>query len=95
MKIVIFAGGTGRRLWPLSRQASPKQFEPIIGERSTLQLAVDRARIDVERTQHELQRLEGKPLAARASGFIRTQWASTALTRSAMRRIMRSVTTPP
>lgn len=44
MKIVIFAGGTGRRLWPLSRQASPKQFEPIIGEHSTLQLAVERVR---------------------------------------------------
>lgn len=44
MKIVIFAGGTGRRLWPLSRQASPKQFEPILGEKSTLQLAVDRVR---------------------------------------------------
>lgn len=44
MKIVIFAGGTGRRLWPLSRKKSPKQFEPIIGERSTVQLAVDRVR---------------------------------------------------
>ncbi|HZD10420.1 MAG TPA: sugar phosphate nucleotidyltransferase [Candidatus Binatia bacterium] len=44
MKIVIFAGGTGRRLWPLSRQASPKQFEPILGEKSTLQLAVGRVR---------------------------------------------------
>jgi mannose-1-phosphate guanylyltransferase len=42
MKIVIFAGGTGRRLWPISRQKAPKQFEPILGERSTLQLAVDR-----------------------------------------------------
>jgi len=42
MNIVIFAGGTGRRLWPLSRKASPKQFEPIIGERSTVQLAYDR-----------------------------------------------------
>lgn len=42
MKIVIFAGGSGRRLWPISRQKSPKQFEPIIGERSTLQLAVAR-----------------------------------------------------
>ena len=42
MKIIIFAGGSGRRLWPLSRQKSPKQFEPIIGTRSTLQLAVDR-----------------------------------------------------
>ena len=42
MKIVIFAGGSGRRLWPISRQKSPKQFEPIIGSKSTLQLAVDR-----------------------------------------------------
>lgn len=44
MKIVIFAGGSGRRLWPISRQKSPKQFEPIIGSKSTLQLAVDRVR---------------------------------------------------
>lgn len=42
MKIVIFAGGSGRRLWPISRQKSPKQFEPIIGAQSTLQLAVSR-----------------------------------------------------
>ncbi|MEW5986464.1 MAG: sugar phosphate nucleotidyltransferase [Chloroflexota bacterium] len=42
MKIVIFAGGSGRRLWPISRTASPKQFEPIIGPRSTVQLAVER-----------------------------------------------------
>ncbi len=42
MKIVIFAGGSGRRLWPLSLKSSPKQFEKIIGDKSTLQLAVER-----------------------------------------------------
>jgi mannose-1-phosphate guanylyltransferase len=42
MRIVIFAGGAGRRLWPISRESSPKQFEPIVGDESTLQLAVDR-----------------------------------------------------
>lgn len=42
MKCVIFAGGQGTRLWPLSRKKSPKQFEKIVGEKSTLQLAVDR-----------------------------------------------------
>lgn len=42
MKIIIFAGGSGRRLWPISRVKSPKQFEPIIDQKSTLQLAVDR-----------------------------------------------------
>ena len=42
MKAVIFAGGVGSRLWPLSRKNSPKQFEKIVGDKSTLQLAVDR-----------------------------------------------------
>lgn len=42
MKVVIFAGGVGTRLWPLSRKNTPKQFEKIIGDKSTLQLAVDR-----------------------------------------------------
>ena len=46
MKIVIFAGGVGTRLWPLSRKSSPKQFEKIIGSKSTLQFAVERLRPD-------------------------------------------------
>jgi len=44
MKAVIFAGGAGTRMWPVSRKASPKQFETIIGDKSTVQLAVDRLR---------------------------------------------------
>ena len=46
MKAIIFAGGVGTRLWPLSRRNSPKQFEKILGDKSTLQLAVDRLRPD-------------------------------------------------
>src|SRR3990167_5328471 len=42
MKAIIFAGGVGTRLWPLSRRKSPKQFEKVIGDKSTLQLAVER-----------------------------------------------------
>src|SRR6266849_574149 len=42
MKIIIFAGGVGTRLWPLSRKNTPKQFGKIIGDHSTLQLAVNR-----------------------------------------------------
>ncbi|MEK7060668.1 MAG: sugar phosphate nucleotidyltransferase [Patescibacteria group bacterium] len=42
MKAIIFAGGVGTRLWPLSRKKSPKQFEKIVGDKSTLQLAASR-----------------------------------------------------
>lgn len=41
-RAVIFAGGVGTRMWPLSRKNTPKQFEKIIGAQSTLQLAVER-----------------------------------------------------
>jgi len=42
MKFIIFAGGIGTRLWPLSRENSPKQFDKIFEGRSTIQLAVER-----------------------------------------------------
>lgn len=42
MKLVIFAGGVGTRLWPLSRKNSPKQFEKMIGDKSTLQQTISR-----------------------------------------------------
>ena len=42
MKAIIFAGGAGTRLWPLSRKNSPKQFEKVIGDKSTLNLSIDR-----------------------------------------------------
>ncbi|WP_240098606.1 mannose-1-phosphate guanylyltransferase/mannose-6-phosphate isomerase [Thermomonas flagellata] len=34
---VILSGGSGTRLWPLSRDAYPKQFLPLVGEDSMLQ----------------------------------------------------------
>lgn len=42
MKFIIFAGGAGTRLWPLSRRNSPKQFEKILEGKSTLELALSR-----------------------------------------------------
>lgn len=42
MKIVIFAGGVGSRLWPLSRKNTPKQFGNIVGDKSMLQIAVSK-----------------------------------------------------
>ena len=35
---VILSGGSGTRLWPLSRESHPKQFLPLLGERSLLQM---------------------------------------------------------
>ncbi|MBT4122024.1 mannose-1-phosphate guanylyltransferase, partial [bacterium] len=37
MKILILAGGFGKRLWPLSSQKSPKQLIPLIGNETLLQ----------------------------------------------------------
>jgi len=39
---VIMAGGSGTRLWPLSRQRRPKQALKLIGQRTMFQHAVDR-----------------------------------------------------
>jgi len=35
---VILSGGSGTRLWPLSRESHPKQFLPLLGEHSLLQM---------------------------------------------------------
>ncbi|HVZ53903.1 MAG TPA: mannose-1-phosphate guanylyltransferase/mannose-6-phosphate isomerase [Pseudolabrys sp.] len=34
---ILLAGGAGTRLWPVSRDALPKQFLPLVGNRSTYQ----------------------------------------------------------
>src|SRR5437868_6970882 len=34
---VILVGGSGKRLWPLSRESMPKQFVPLLGTQSTFQ----------------------------------------------------------
>ncbi|KAF1048072.1 mannose-1-phosphate guanylyltransferase/mannose-6-phosphate isomerase [Xylophilus sp.] len=41
---VVLCGGSGTRLWPLSRKALPKQFAPLIAGRSLLQLTLERLR---------------------------------------------------
>ena len=39
---VILCGGSGTRLWPLSRKSYPKQFSPLIGETSLFQSTAER-----------------------------------------------------
>src|SRR5687767_12864196 len=40
--VAILAGGSGTRLWPLSRSTLPKQLLPLLGDRSLVQATVDR-----------------------------------------------------
>lgn len=39
---VLLSGGSGTRLWPLSREMHPKQFQPLVGEKSLLQATWER-----------------------------------------------------
>lgn len=41
MKFIITAGGQGTKLWPMSRESKPKQFQPIIGERTLFRYQID------------------------------------------------------
>ncbi len=42
---VILCGGSGTRLWPLSRQSFPKQFVPLLGNQSLLELTINRLKV--------------------------------------------------
>lgn len=42
MLAVIMAGGAGTRFWPASRKALPKQFLPILGQKSMIRLTMER-----------------------------------------------------
>jgi mannose-1-phosphate guanylyltransferase len=42
LRAVIMAGGVGTRFWPLSRTKTPKQFLPIISDRSMIEETVER-----------------------------------------------------
>ncbi|EMS95043.1 mannose-1-phosphate guanylyltransferase, partial [Agrobacterium tumefaciens str. Cherry 2E-2-2] len=39
---VLLAGGAGSRLWPVSRDQLPKQFQPLVGNLSTYQQTLQR-----------------------------------------------------
>ena len=39
---VILAGGSGTRLWPLSRKSYPKQFSNLIGDKTLFQSCAQR-----------------------------------------------------
>ncbi len=45
LKIALFCGGTGTRMWPMSRKNLPKQFQPLIANKSTFEMMVKRLTI--------------------------------------------------
>ena len=42
IRVVIMAGGSGTRFWPLSRRTKPKQFLPIISSKTMVEETVER-----------------------------------------------------
>jgi mannose-1-phosphate guanylyltransferase len=42
MKVVIFCGGYGTRLWPISRKSAPKQFIPLVRGKSFFEITYSR-----------------------------------------------------
>ena len=39
---VLLCGGSGTRLWPLSRKSYPKQFAPLLGQETLFQASARR-----------------------------------------------------
>lgn len=75
MYIVILAGGSGTRFWPLSRTARPKQLISITGDRTMLQRTVERVlplkpkriliitnRVQAEETERQLAHYRKVPI---------------------------------
>lgn len=45
LRVVIFCGGFGTRMWPMSRKSLPKQFQPLLGEKSFFEDTLERVKL--------------------------------------------------
>lgn len=61
---VILCGGSGTRLWPLSRKSLPKQFVPLLNGKSLLQATLERC-LELSATLHCVAAEEHRFLVAR------------------------------
>lgn len=41
MKLIVVAGGQGTKMWPMSRERLPKQFQPVVGEKTLFRLNIE------------------------------------------------------
>ena len=66
MKIlpVVMCGGAGTRVWPESRESLPKQFIPLVGERSTFQDTIEMLSGDLFETPVVISNVEYRFLVA-------------------------------
>ena len=64
LRPAILCGGSGTRLWPLSRKARPKQFHPLVTERTLLGETIARALQLDGVTTADLILISGESLAA-------------------------------
>jgi mannose-1-phosphate guanylyltransferase len=75
MYIVILAGGSGTRFWPLSRKSTPKQLMSVFGGKSMLQRTVERVvpmhpkrimvitnALQASETRRQLEHIQGVPV---------------------------------
>lgn len=56
IQVILLAGGTGEKLWPLSRQKMPKQFLKLLdNDKSLFQIAIDRFLLLKENLNNETE----------------------------------------
>lgn len=73
---VILAGGSGTRLWPVSREQFPKQLIDVIGNQTLLQATMDRSSARPPPTQLRFCNAGTQTAQAGQTGAVYGVWAA-------------------